>query len=78
MDLEELKEQWLEADGNPMPDNIVSQPLEMVRKAVRWRKAGITVAVGKPVDLAGDVAENSRRSLEASITLYFLTLLSAE
>jgi hypothetical protein len=59
MDLEELKEQWLEADGNPMPDNIVSQPLEMVRKAVRWRKAGITVAVGKPVDLAGDVAENS-------------------
>ena len=59
MNLEELKEQWLEADGNPMPDNIVSQPLEMVRKAVRWRKAGITVAVGKPVDLAADVAEDS-------------------
>jgi len=49
VDLETLKEQWLEADGNPMPDNIASQPLEMVRKAVRWRKAGITVAVPKAV-----------------------------
>jgi hypothetical protein len=59
MDLEELKEQWLEADGNPMPDDIASQPLEMIRKAVRWRKAGITVAVGKPADPTVEVAEDS-------------------
>jgi len=59
MDLETLKEQWLKADGSPMPDNIASQPLEMVRKAVRWRKAGITVAVGKHVEPTVEVAEDS-------------------
>lgn len=59
MELETLKEQWLEADGNPMPEDIASQPLEMVRKAVRWRKAGITVAVGKPVEPTTEVVEES-------------------
>ena len=59
MDLETLKQQWLEADGNPMPNDIASQTLEMVRKAVRWRKAGITVVVGKRVELAAEVAEES-------------------
>jgi hypothetical protein len=59
MELEELKAQWLETDGSPMPEDIASQPLEMVRKAVRWRKAGITVGVGKHVEPTVEVVEDS-------------------
>ena len=58
MDLETLKEQWLKADGSPMPDNIASLPLDRIRRAVDLTEKGITVVVPKTV-AAVKVAEES-------------------
>ena len=47
---------WAEADnGNPMPDDIASQSIKVIRKAVAWREKGITVVVTKePRHVAAD------------------------
>ena len=46
-ELETLKECWLLIDGNEMPDDIAEQPIEIVRKAVRWLRQGIVVMIPK-------------------------------
>lgn len=59
--LQACKRRWLELDGAPMPDNIASQPLDLVRKAVKWREKGITVAVPRQVEAAPEEEDSSLR-----------------
>jgi hypothetical protein len=45
-ELETLKDVWRLIDnGNEMPDDIASQPIELVRKAVHWRRQGIVCVI---------------------------------
>ncbi len=60
-----LKERWLELDGNPMPKDIASQSLELIRKAVKWREKGITVAVPRQVESAPEEEASSIRYWDA-------------
>jgi hypothetical protein len=46
-ELETLKQCWLLIDGNEMPQDIAEQPIEIVRKAVRWRRRGIVATIPK-------------------------------
>jgi hypothetical protein len=46
-ELETLKECWLVIDGNEMPQDIAEQPIEIVRKAVHWRRRGIVATIPK-------------------------------
>lgn len=49
-EIQTLRRRWLKADnGNPMPEDIASQPIELIRKAVSWREKGITVVVVPPM-----------------------------
>ena len=59
-EIQTLKRRWSKADdGNPMPEDIASQPIELIRKAVGWREKGIVVAVPKSAVPMEEVAENS-------------------
>lgn len=52
-ELETLKECWLLIDGNEMPDDLIEQPIEFIRKAVHWRRQGVRYAIPKtPVSVA--------------------------
>jgi len=56
-EIQTLRRRWSKADnGNPMPEDIAAQPIELIRKAVAWRERGITVAVPR------EMAEASRES----------------
>ena len=46
-ELQTLKECWLLIAGYEMPDEIAIQPIEIVRKAVRWLRQGIVVVIPK-------------------------------
>jgi methyl coenzyme M reductase subunit D len=58
-ELETLKDVWRLIDnGNEMPDDIASQPIELVRKAVHWLRQGIVVAVAKePTEIVAKAAD---------------------
>ena len=59
-EIQTLRRRWSKADnGNPMPEDIASQPIELIRKAVNWREKGITVAVPKNTAPVAEVAEES-------------------
>lgn len=47
MNMEKLKARWLKIVGTPMPEDIASLPVEIVRKAVKWKAAGVEVVVPK-------------------------------
>jgi len=61
-ELETLKECWLLIDGNEMPDDLTEQPIEFIRKAVRWRRENILYVIPKtpvsvPVSADDSLAE---------------------
>lgn len=59
-EIQTLRRRWSKADdGNPMPEDIASQPIEIIRKAVRWREKGITVVIQKSVKPMAEVAADS-------------------
>jgi len=59
-EIQTLRRRWSKADnGNPMPEDIASQPIELIRTAVGWREKGITVAVPKSTAPVAEVAEES-------------------
>lgn len=59
-EIQTLRRRWSKADnGNPMPEDIARQPIELIRKAVGWREKGITVAVPKSTAPVAEVAEES-------------------
>ena len=59
-EIQTLRRRWSKADnGNPMPEDIASQPIELIRKAVAWREKGIVVAVPKSTAPVAEVAEES-------------------
>ena len=59
-EIQTLRRRWSKADnGNPMPEDIARQPIDIIRKAVGWREKGITVAVPKNTAPAAEVAEES-------------------
>ena len=52
-ELATLKAAWAKADnGNQMPADIADQPIELVRKAVKWMEQGIRPGITKPVVLS--------------------------
>jgi hypothetical protein len=58
-ELDTLKDVWrLVDDGNEMPDDIASQPIEIVRKAVHWRRQGIVCVIAKDA-VGATVADDS-------------------
>ena len=59
MALDSLKARWKQKTGEEMPEDIASQPLMIVAKAVRLCEAGFTVAVGKHVEPTVEVVEDS-------------------
>lgn len=46
-ELERLKSAYSRALGHPMPEDIASQPIEIVRKAVEWSRRGIVPVIPK-------------------------------
>ena len=50
---------WHEITGEDMPLDIASQPIELIRKAVQWRKRGILVAVPKKSQPVNAFDENN-------------------
>jgi hypothetical protein len=42
-----LKEVWLLIDGNEMPDDIASHPIEIVRKSIHWLRQGVYPVIPK-------------------------------
>ncbi len=47
MELNELKAEWMQITGEPMPDDTASQPIEIVRKAVHWMRQGVVGVIPK-------------------------------
>lgn len=59
-EIQTLRRRWSKADdGNPMPEDIASQPIEIIRKAVKWREKGIIVVIPKAVEPMAEVAADS-------------------
>ncbi len=46
-ELDRLKSAYRRNLGQPMPDDISSQPIELVRKAVEWSRRGIVPVIPK-------------------------------
>jgi len=46
-ELDRLKSAYRRNLGQPMPDDIASQPIELVRKAVDWSRRGIVPVIPK-------------------------------
>lgn len=65
-ELETLKECWLLIDGNEMPDDIASQPIEIVRKAVHWRRQCIVVCIPKTPVIVRVSADDSMAEWDSS------------
>jgi hypothetical protein len=42
-----LKARWRRINESEMPDDIASQPIELVRKAVEWSRRGIVPVIPK-------------------------------
>lgn len=56
-ELDRLKSAYSRNLGQPMPDDIASQPIELVRKAVEWSRRGIVPVIPKEqLCIAGDVS----------------------
>ena len=59
-EIQTLHRRWSAADdGNPMPEDIARQPLDLIHKAVKWREKGITIAIPKSVEPMAEVAADS-------------------
>ena len=59
-EIQTLRRRWSAADdGNQMPEDIARQPIDLIRKAVKWRERGITIAIPKSVEPVAEVAEES-------------------
>ena len=59
-EIQTLRRRWSKADnGNPMPEDIAAQPIELIRKAVAWREKGIVAAVPKSAVPMEAAAEDS-------------------
>ena len=59
-EIQTLRRRWSAADdGNQMPEDIARQPIDLIRKAVKWRERGITIAIPKSVEPMGEVAADS-------------------
>lgn len=46
-ELSTLKARWRRINESEMPDDIASQPIELVRKAVDWSRRGIVPVIPK-------------------------------
>ena len=46
-ELQTLQSEWLRIDGAEMPDDIADNPIEIVRKAVHWRRQGVVGIIPK-------------------------------
>jgi hypothetical protein len=42
-----LKARWRSINNSEMPDDIASQPIEIVRKAVEWSRRGVVPVIPK-------------------------------
>jgi hypothetical protein len=59
-EIQTLHRRWSAADdGNLMPEDIARQPIELIRKAVKWREKGITIVVPKSIEPMAEVAADS-------------------
>lgn len=58
-ELETLQAEWLRIDGNEMPDDTASQPIEIVRKAVHWRRQGVVGVIPKSAVIVPASADDS-------------------
>jgi len=59
-EIQTLRRRWSAADdGNLMPEDIARQPLDLIRKAVKWRERGITIAIPKSVEPMVEVTADS-------------------
>jgi hypothetical protein len=59
-EIQTLHRRWSAADdGNLMPEDIARQPLDLIRKAVKWRERGITIAIPKSVEPMAEVTADS-------------------
>lgn len=65
-ELQTLRECWLLIDGNEMPDDIAEQPIEIVRKAVHWRRQGIVVMIPKMPVVVSVSADDSLAEWDSS------------
>lgn len=56
-ELDRLKSAYRRNLGQPMPDDIASQPIELVRKAVEWSRRGIVPVIPKQaLAVVGDLS----------------------
>lgn len=59
-EIQTLRRRWSAADdGNQMPEDIARQPIDLIRKAVKWRECGITIAIPKSVEPMAEVTADS-------------------
>lgn len=59
-ELQSIHLRWHENTGEDMPLDIASQPIELIRKAIKWRAKGITVVVDRGVvPMTAEVQESS-------------------
>ena len=59
-EIQTLRRRWSKADdGNEMPEDIARQPLDIIRKAVKWREKRIVVAVPKHAVPMEEAVEDS-------------------
>jgi hypothetical protein len=65
-ELKSLQMEWLRIDGNQMPDDTASQPIEIVRKAVHWRRQGIVGVIPKTPVAAPESADDSMVEWDSS------------
>jgi len=65
-ELQTLHARWHEITSEDMPIDIASQPIELIRKAVKWRAKGITVAIPSGAVPMAEKPESSLREWDHS------------
>jgi hypothetical protein len=65
-EIETLKECWLLIDGSPMPDDIASQPIELVRKSIHWLRQGVYPVIPKAAVVVPVSADDSLAEWDSS------------
>jgi len=58
-ELQKLHRRWRRKTGEEMPEDIARQPIDMIRKAVKWCERGITIAIPKSVESMAEVTADS-------------------
>ena len=58
-ELQKLHLRWHNKTGEDMPNEIVSLPIEKIRRAVELTEKGITVVIPKSVEPVAEVAADS-------------------